>query len=104
MYFISVPQSTTTANYYGLGANLESNKVQIGYRTTTSTFMNQTPIINPVNIKFIREGDTVKGYIDGTLKRTDTLTWIDSNAPYTLSWGIWATGTVTATNIKIKKL
>lgn len=104
LYLISKGQSTSTTNYYGLGANEGSSNNQMVVRTTSTSISSATPKTNPATFKFVRDGDTVTMYHNSSVCDTKTLDWIDTYAPYTLSWGIWQTGTVTATNIKIKRL
>ena len=73
-------------------------------RTTSTSISGATPKTNPATFKFVRDGNTVTMYHNGSLCDTKTVTWIDTYAPYTISWAIWQTGTITATNIKIKPL
>ena len=104
LYLISKPQSSTTSNNYGIGANLGSSNNQLVVRTTTTSISGTSGKTNPADFKFIRNGTTLQMYHNDTLLDTKTVNWFDTYAPYTISWAIWNTGTITATNIKIKQL
>ena len=72
---------------------------------TTSSSQQVTQSSNyPAHIKWVVEGNTTKGYVDDTLARTDSVSWWGTYAPYIFKWGIWNSGTVTVTNIKVKAL
>lgn len=103
LYLISVPQSTSTTNYYGIGGDIATNNLELALRTT-STDYTTAPKTNPANFKFVRNGADIQMYANDNLVTTKTASWIDQYAPYTISWAVWATGTATAKNIKIKQL
>lgn len=73
-------------------------------RTTSSNSKTVDSSNCPVPVKWEINGNTTKGYVDGALARTDTINWWNTYAPYYFKWGIWQTGTVTVTNIKVKAL
>ena len=103
LYLTSISQSTSSSNYYAFGCDIDTRYCNCVLRITASTGT-QTTRTNPANFRIVRDGTTVKWYCNDVLIRTETVNWIDTYAPYTLSWGIWNTGTVIATNIKIKAL
>ena len=105
-YLVSKGQSTGGSNKYGVGADTNSNTHNIGMvlRTTTSSSQYQVSPDYPAHIKWVVEGTTTKGYVGNTLVRTDTVNWWNTYNPYIFKWGIWASGTVTVTNIKVKPL
>ena len=106
IYLVSKSQSSSGSNRYGLGSdtNNSTHKVSMVLRTTSSNIKTVDSSTYPVPVKWEINGNTTKGYVDGTLVRTDTVTWWNSYAPYYFKWGIWQTGTVTVTEIKVKQL
>ena len=104
-YFESTSQSS---NNYGLGfqKNTNNNQGVFTVRTTSSSNTNGGTIAlnQTVNIRIVRDGDSVQFYLDNTLITTKTVTWIDTYKPYTFGWGVWGTGTAKIENIIVKPL
>lgn len=105
-YLVSKPQSSSSSNKYGVGAdtNSSTHNVAMVLRTTTSASQQGNSSDYPAHIRWEIDNGTTKGYVGNTLVRTDSVNWWGSYAPYIFKWGIWAKGTVTVTNIKIKPL
>ena len=89
-----------TREYYGRKViNLFIGSSQYGHTNMTS---------NPQSyvVKFVKEGTTVKGYVDGSLITTvNNLTWL--NDPMHMIMRTWGSNTTfyqTISNFKIKKL
>ena len=56
-------------------------------------------------IKYIRDGTTVKIYLDDVLQTTQTINWIDNYSDYTMTMMRWsASGTSKMRNVKFKTL
>ena len=106
LYFVSKPQSTGGSNKYGVGSDTNSSTYNCSMvlRTTSSASQYHVGSGLPVSCRWEIDGTTTKGYVEDSLVRTDTVNWWGSYAPYIFKWGIWAKGTVTVTNIKIKPL
>ena len=89
-----------TREYYGRKViNLFIGSSQYGHRNMTS---------NPqsYDVKFVKEGTTVKGYVDGSLITTvNNLSWLNDSMHILLrTWGTNTTFYQTVSNFKIKKL
>ena len=58
------------------------------------------------DVKFVKEGTTVKGYVDGSLITTvNNLSWLNDSMHILLrTWGTNTTFYQTVSNFKIKKL
>lgn len=89
-----------TREYYGRKViNLFINNSQYGHRDMTS---------NPqsYDVKFVKEGTTVKGYVDDVLITTvNNLAWLNDPMHILLrTWGSNTTFYQTISNFKIKKL
>lgn len=98
-------ETTSTTTKYGVASNYTSNtKINLVIRTTTSQSNEYNVSSKPNTVKFVRNGNNTALYLNNVLQTTQSITWWDSYAPYVFKWGIWATGTATITNIKIKAL
>ena len=89
-----------TREYYGRKViNLFIGNSQYGHRDMTS---------NPqsYDVKFVKEGTTVKGYVDSSLITTvNNLTWLNDSMHILMrTWGSNTTFYQTISNFKIKKL
>lgn len=104
LYFISKPQSTSSSNFYGFGGDIDTQYGSMTLRTTSSSNYKVNSRTNPMKFKFVFTGSTVQFYANDTLITTHSVNWIQQYAPYVFSWGIWNTGTVTASEIKVKQL
>ena len=102
-YFISKTQSTSSSNKYGIGADIDTSYCNLVLRTTSSSGEHTTRT-NPATFKFVIDGSNIDMYCNGSLVTTKTASWFTGYAPYVFTWGIWNTGTVTASNLKIKPL
>lgn len=104
-YFESTSQAS---NNYGLGfqKNTNSNQGVFTVRTTSSSNTNGGTIAlnQTVNIRIVRNGNSVQFYLDNSLITTQTVTWIDTYKPYTFGWGIWGVGAAKVENIIVKPL
>ena len=93
----------TYALFFG---NTACGTAQCGYRNNGST--NNTNYTDSLTcneyhtIKFTRDGTSIGWVIDGTVKRTATISWIGNYSDYWFDWHLWGSGTVKVKNIKIK--
>ena len=102
-YLVSKAQSTTS-NKYGLGGDIDTNACASVLRTTASDSVSGTKVSGTNSFKFSIDGTSLTQYVNGSSLRTKTVSWWDTYKPYVFKWGIWNTGTVTVTNIKVKPL
>ena len=108
LYFSHNKVVTTGDNTnYGIGFSRNaSDKFVFTERTTTTSNTTCQSISSGTNhykIKF--NGNVVNVWVDDVQQvNNKTLSWWNTHFPYYFDWAIWATGTGTVTNIKIKAL
>ena len=98
---------TTQPQYAVYVDQMGSNKGNLGKRenNSTVTILSKFDLTGSTNhtVKWERDGTTVKIYVDGTLKDTQTLSWIGNYTDYCFSMMRWsASGTSKMKNAKIK--
>ena len=81
-----------------------SKTYDIGYRDT-STYKKGSINVDFIyhDYKFVRNDEEVDFYIDGVLKSTELLDWLDS-CNYTFIWSYWRPGIIYVKDIIVKKL
>ena len=102
----SISGASSSTSNYGFGFNRDGGGTCPYYRDTSSLAWG-TKISNDTNyhsLKFVRNGDTFTAYLDNTNKGNQTFTWWNNQSPFSLYWWVWKSGTITAKNIKIKKI
>lgn len=108
LYFAHVKVQSTGDNVqYGIGFGRNaSNKFIFTERTTsTSNTTCQTISSGTNHYKVVFNGNSVSVWVNDVQQVSNkTLSWWDTHFAYYFSWAIWATGTGTVTNLKIKAL
>lgn len=108
LYFSNVNVTSTGQDIkYGVGFGRNaSGKFVFTERTTTTSNTTCQSISSGTNhykIKF--NGNVVNVWVNDVQQvNNKTLSWWNTHFPYYFDWAIWATGTGTVTNIKIKAL
>lgn len=102
----SISGASSSTTNYGFGFNCDGTAMNSYYRTTTSYgWGSNIPYdTNYHLLKFVRNGDTFTAYLDDINEGNQTFTWWNSKSPFSLYWWVWRSGTITAKNIKIKKI
>lgn len=100
--------SNNTANYrLFMGNNDNSNRsLYYGYRTTTTSANNSSnrTADHWYNMKIVREGTSIKYYIDNTLINSQSVSFISNYDEWSI-YGIgWGSTTITFKNIRLKPL
>lgn len=93
------------ASNYGFGANRDGTAMNCYYRTTSSYSIGSTiPYDNDYhNYKFVKTGTSVEAFLDDSSKGSNSWNWLNNN-DFTWIWWVWRSGTISAMNLKIKKL
>ena len=107
LYFANSNINDGETFYYGIGFTRDGNgKLTFTERTTSTSNTTCQSINSGTNhYRVVFTGNTVNVWVNDVQQVTDkTLSWWSSHFPYYFNWAIWATGTGTVTNIKIKPL
>lgn len=96
--------TTSSSNGYGVGVNKNPTEWDNVVRTNQNNHNGYNSTNSSISCRIVRDGNNTSFYNDDTLVVTKSFNYWDSRAPYIFSWGIWDTGTITVTNIKIKPL
>lgn len=86
-----------------------ANRIDLGKRESGSTIGFDSPSNVTMSeyhtVKFVKTGTSVEIYVDGTLKTTQTVLWIDNYSDYCFIMMRWsASGTSKIKNVKFKPL
>ena len=96
-----------TSIQYGIGFTRDgSGRFTFTERTTSTNNTTCQSIPSGTNhYKVVFNGNTVSVWVNDVQQVSNkTLSWWSSHFPYYFNWAIWATGTGTVSNIKVKAL
>ena len=98
--------SSSIANYQiGMGTTGFCKRASIARATSTDTTESGTISTNTYyNCRMVKNGNSIQYYWDDVLHTTKTVSWFENHHDYVFVYGIWAVGTMTGKEFKIKPL
>jgi len=98
--------SSSTANYQiGMGTTGGCKRASMARETSTDASEGSTISTNTYyNCRMVKNGNSIQYYWNDTLHTTKIVSWFEDYHDYVFVYGIWAVGTMTGKEFKIKPL